>query len=66
MINIDEINEEITKLENCNCTTYPICQRLAILYTVRDHFKPNNMRAVDRTAAIMAEVPQAAAAAKTI
>ena len=66
MINIDEINEEITKLENCDYTTYPVCQKLAILYTVRNNFKPNNTRAVDRTSAIMAEVPQPAPAAKTI
>ena len=38
MINIDEINEEINKLEESECTTYPICQKLAILYIVRDHF----------------------------
>lgn len=38
MIDIDEINEEIEKLEESECTTYPVCQKLAILYIVRDHF----------------------------
>ena len=42
MINIDEINEEINKLEESECTTYPICQKLAILYIVKDHFNKNN------------------------
>lgn len=39
MININEINEEIKKLEQCDCTTYKICEKLAILYIVRDHYK---------------------------
>lgn len=39
MINMDEINEEIEKLEQCNCTTYQVCEKLAILYTVRNNFK---------------------------
>lgn len=42
MIDINEINEEIKKLEESECTTYPICQKLAILYIVRDHFNKNN------------------------
>ena len=47
MININEINEEIEKLEGCDCTTYDVCRKLAILYTVRDHISlkpsPSNM-----------------------
>lgn len=39
MIDIKEINEEIEKLENSNCTTYDVCGKLAKLYIVRDHFK---------------------------
>lgn len=39
MLNIKEIHEEIAKLENCDCTTYPVCEKLAILYIVRDHYK---------------------------
>lgn len=31
------INDEIDKLESCGQTTHPVCQRLAYLYTVRDH-----------------------------
>ena len=42
MIDIKEINEEIEKLENSNCTTYDICSKLAKLYIVRDHFKGNS------------------------
>ena len=45
MINIDEINKEIDKLEECNYTTYEVCEKLAILYIVRDHLpvKVNNV-----------------------
>ena len=39
MVDIKEIEEEIEKLENCDCTTYSICEKLAILYTVHDHLK---------------------------
>ena len=42
MIDINEINEEIKKLENSDCTTYEICGRLAKLYIVRDHFKSSS------------------------
>lgn len=38
MLNIDEIHEEIEKLENCNCTSWDICKKLAILYIIRDHY----------------------------
>lgn len=37
MLNIEEINEEIKKLEESDCTTHSICQKLASLYIVRDH-----------------------------
>ena len=43
MIDIEMINEEIEKLENCNCTSYNICEKLAILYTVRDHYGKSTM-----------------------
>lgn len=39
MIDINEINEEIKKLENCKNVTYNICSKLADLYIVRDHFQ---------------------------
>lgn len=37
MIDIEEINKEIYKLENCECTSYKICEKLAILYIVRNN-----------------------------
>ena len=40
MIDINEINEEIKRLESKDHTTYDICEKLAALYMVRDHFKP--------------------------
>ena len=43
MIDIDEINKEISKLEGCNCTTYDVCKKLAILYIVRDHLPTKSM-----------------------
>ena len=44
MLDMEEINEEIEKLENCDCTCYDVCRKLAILYTVREHYNKNNMR----------------------
>ena len=41
MLDIDKINDEIECLEECGCTSYDVCERLAILYTVRDHMKVN-------------------------
>ena len=38
MLNIDEIHEEIKKLENCNCTSWDVCKKLAILYIIREHY----------------------------
>ena len=43
MIDLEEINEEINRLEKCDCTTYSVCEKLAILYTVRNNYsKPIN------------------------
>ena len=39
MLNLAEINEEIKSLEECECTTYSVCSKLATLYIVRDHYK---------------------------
>lgn len=36
MVNVDELNEEIEKLE-AQPTTYSTCEKLSILYTVLDH-----------------------------
>lgn len=44
MININEINEEIEKLESKDCTTYDVCKKLAILYTVKNNFKPSTQQ----------------------
>lgn len=41
MINIDVLDEEIHDLEARGDTTYAQCERLAWLYIVRDHVKPN-------------------------
>ena len=38
MLNIDEINEEIARLEKCDCTNYNVCEKLAILYIVREYY----------------------------
>jgi hypothetical protein len=42
MIDIAEIEKEIKKLENSDCTTYGVCDKLAKLYIVRDHLKDIN------------------------
>lgn len=42
MLNIEEINKEIEKLENCNYTTYDVCNKLATLYIVRQHYNGNH------------------------
>lgn len=39
MLDIDEINKEIKTLEECCCTTYNVCNKLATLYIIRDHYK---------------------------
>lgn len=38
MIDIDDIDREIERLEHTANTTYGNCERLAILYTVRDKY----------------------------
>ena len=38
MLDMNEINEEIAKLENSKCTTYDVCNKLAVLYIVRQHY----------------------------
>ena len=39
MINVDEISEEIAKLES-QPASYAVIEKLSWLYTVRDHLKP--------------------------
>lgn len=38
MLNMDEIHKEIKKLENCDCTSWDVCKKLAILYIIKDHY----------------------------
>ena len=40
---MSEIEEEIKKLEKCDCTTYDVCKKLAILYIVKDHYRGNEV-----------------------
>ena len=37
MLNINEINKEIERLEHKDYLTYDICQKLATLYIVREY-----------------------------
>lgn len=37
MTKLDEIEQEIKRLEEKECLTYDIVNKLAMLYTVRDH-----------------------------
>lgn len=39
MIDMKEIQEEIDKLENCDCTSWQVCNKLATLYIVRAHYQ---------------------------
>ena len=43
MLDINEIHKEIDKLENCDCTDWNVCKKLAILYTVRNNYKDETM-----------------------
>lgn len=38
MIDLEEINKEIEQLENCGCTSYKVCEKLSVLYIVRNNF----------------------------
>ena len=42
MIDILEVNKEIKMLEESNNTSYAVCNKLAILYIIRDHLKAKN------------------------
>lgn len=39
MLSMEKLNEEIKKLENCECVTWNICEKLATLYIIRDHIQ---------------------------
>lgn len=38
MLDMSEIHEEIKKLEDCDCTNYDVCKKLAILYIVKNYY----------------------------
>lgn len=40
MISLDEVEKTILELESKD-TSYAVCEKLAYLYIVRDHIKPN-------------------------
>lgn len=42
MLDLDELNDEIKRLETNGEMTYQLCNRLAPLYVVRDHLTENN------------------------
>ena len=39
MLDMKEINKEIKALESYENTNYGVCNKLAILYIIRDHYK---------------------------
>lgn len=39
MLDMKVINQEIKKLESSDVTNYNICEKLAILYIIKDHYK---------------------------
>jgi hypothetical protein len=49
MLDIGLIDEEIKKLEETSRTTMNICQQLAALYTVREHFNHKKKQSVTPT-----------------
>lgn len=46
MLDINMINEEIKKLEECECPTWTVCQRLASLYIIKDHHAAAPMKSM--------------------
>ena len=46
MVDINEINEEIKRLENSDCTSYSLCQKLASLYIVREYLPKGEQKAI--------------------
>lgn len=44
MLDIEEIEKEISRLENCQNTTHDICEKLANLYIVKEYFTDKNMK----------------------
>lgn len=50
MIDIEEIKKEIKSLEDCNKTTYDVCNKLAVLYTVKNNYAGDGSSSVNNTA----------------
>lgn len=48
MLDIDKIKNEIKTLESSPCTTYGVCEKLAMLYTIRDHYGGNGPKPEER------------------
>jgi len=46
MISINKIDREIEELENGDSTSYSVIEKLAMLYTVRDHLMENRGNAI--------------------
>lgn len=42
MLDMEEIKKEIQSLEECNKTSYDVCKKLAILYTVKNNYMKDN------------------------
>lgn len=47
MLDLKEIEKEIKILENSNNTSYAVCNKLAILYTIQDHLKEKENSIMD-------------------
>ena len=61
MLDLKEIKEEIKKLEHTDRTTYDVCEKLAMLYTVRDHYAGGATPAQDMQSPATPSVPSAPA-----
>lgn len=57
MIDINEVYEEINKLENKDYLTYDIVNKLAVLYIVKDHYKPKMTTPVNSVEMEMPKMP---------
>lgn len=49
MLDLEKINAEIKSLEETKCTTYGVCEKLAMLYTVRDHYAGGEIASKEET-----------------
>lgn len=49
MLSMDEICDEIKKLEECEYASQDICKKLAILYIVKDHYNEKSGNSMKMT-----------------